>query len=278
MVLFFFVTLKTKMYVMKKIVLSFILVLIWGNSFSQRRYFDEYEINSGYSLFQGDYGERGVFSSTLDNNGFLLGGKAFLVLMNYYRPNCYSCKHLKFPLIFNVGYTTLGFDKAYNNIDLSSNSEMAKVKAFSGSIFQSQVAFGVEYHIGDLNTISFSDNIFLEKFDPFIGASVGITAYVVKLKSELGDIDTDPNVIPIAFDGGVYNKPGVAPTFMLEGGFRYKINGHMAFSVNSRWMYYLSDKVDGLVPDPSKVDNLYNDWQFSPSIGVVFMLRNSGYF
>ncbi len=261
---------------MKKIVLSFILVLIWSFSQGQRRYFDEYEINGGYSLFQGDYGQRGDFSSTLGNNGFLIGGKAFLILLDYNRPSCYTCKHLKFPLIFNVGYTTLSFDKAYNDVNLS--SELVKLKAFSGSIFQSQVSFGIEYHLGDLNTISFSDDVFLEKFDPFIGVSAGIMAHVDKISSELGDIDTNPEVIPNAFKGGVYNKPGVAPTFMLEAGLRYKLNGHLAISFNSRWLYFLSDKVDGLVPNSSMVDNLYNDWQFSPSIGIVFMLRNSGLF
>lgn len=262
---------------MKKIVLL-LLVLIWSTSNGQRKYFDEYEINAGYSLFQGDYGERGKFSSTLGNNGFLVGGKAFLTLLDYNSPSCYTCKHIKFPLIFNVGYSFLGFDKAYNDIDLTTDSQLVKVKAINGSIFQSHVGFGAEYHIGDLNAISFSDDVFLEKFDPFIGVNIGITAYVVNLKSDLGDIDTDPSVIPIAFEGGIYNKPSVAPTFMLETGFRYKINGSMAISVNSRWIYYLSDKVDGLVPNPARVNNLYNDWQFSPSVGLVFLLRNSGYF
>ncbi len=261
---------------MKKIILSFIIILTWSVSNGQRKYFDEYEINAGYSLFQGDYGVRGDFSSTLGNNGFLLGGKAFLVLLDYTRPNCYGCKHIKFPLIFNVGYTNLNFDKAYNQPSL--NSELQKVKAIGGSIFESQVSFGIEYHVGDLNAISFSSNAIFEKFDPFVGLSFGITAHVTNLESALGDIDTNPGIIPTAFQSGLYNKPGVAPTFMLETGFRYKINDRMAISLNSRWMYYLSDKVDGLVPDASKVNNLYNDWQFSPSIGLIFLLRNSGFY
>jgi len=261
---------------MKRIILSFIIILLWSISYGQRKYFDEYEVNAGYSIFQGDFGERGDFSTTLGNNGFLIGGKAFLVLLDYNRPNCYGCKHLKFPLIFNVGYSTLGYDKAYNDVDVIT-PDLRKLKALSGSIFQSQVNFGIEYHLGDLNAISFSGNAFLEKFDPFVGVSAGITAYVDNLTSTLGDIDSEPDIIPSALKDGIYNKPGVAPTFMIEGGFRYKISNRMAISLNSRWMYYFSDKVDGIKPN-SSAKNLYNDWQFSPSVGVVFLLRNSGFY
>ncbi len=261
---------------MKKIVFAFLFIMLWGLSHGQSKFVDEYEVNIGYSLFQGDYGENGNFKSTTGSSGFLLGGKVFLNFLNYNTPNCYPCQHLKFPLIFNVGYSNLSFSQAYN--DRPPTPDLIKLKAFSGSIFQSHVGLGVEYHIGDLNAFSFGSNNFLETFDPFIGGSIGVTAYVVRLKSALGDIDTNPNVLPTAFRDGVYNKPGVAPTFSLEAGFRYKLNSNLSITANSRWIYYLSDKVDGLVPDADLVPNEHNDWQFSPSIGVVFLLKNGGFY
>jgi len=261
---------------MKKIVFALFFIMIWGASIGQGKFVDEYEVTVGYSVFQGDYGEKGDFSSNLGNSGFLLGGKAYMNFLNYNMANCYACKHLKFPLIFNVGYSNLSFSQAYNNSDLT--PDLIKLKAFSGSIFQSHIGLGVEYHIGDLNAFSFGSNNFLETFDPFIGGSIGVTAYVVRLKSSLGDYNTNPNVLPTAFRNGVYDKPGVVPTFAFEGGFRYKLNNNFSITLNSRWIYYLSDKVDGLVPDSSLVDNDHNDWQFSPSIGVVFLLKNGGFY
>ncbi len=260
---------------MKKNIFAFFFIILWGGAIGQVRFIDEYEVNIGYSIFQGDYGQRDDFSSNLGSSGFLLGGKMYLNFLDYYS-NCYACKHIKFPLIFNVGYSNLNFDKAYNDLNLT--PDLIKVKAFSGSIFQSQVSLGVEYHIGDLNAFSFSASPFLETFDPFIGGSIGLTAYVTRLESKLGDYNTNPNVLPGAFVNGIYDKPGVVPTLAFEGGFRYKLNSFLAITVNSRWIYYLSDKVDGLAPNPNMVNNEYNDWQFSPSIGVVFLLKNGGFY
>ena len=261
---------------MKKIVFASFFVMLWGFSFGQSKFVDEYEVNIGYSVFQGDYGQRGDFSSNLGNSGFLLGGKAYMNFLNYNKPNCYACQHLKFPLIFNVGYSNLSFSQAYNDSDLT--PDLIKLKAFSGSIFQSHVGIGIEYHIGDLNAFSFGSNTFLETFDPFVGGSIGVTAYVVRLKSALGDYNTNPNILPTAFKNGVYDKPGIAPTFTIDAGFRYKLNNNMSITVNSSWIYYLSDKVDGLVPDADLVPNEHNDWQFSPSVGVVFLLKNGGFY
>jgi len=258
---------------MKKIfLLSF---LLFGSYFMQSQLVYEYEVDLGYSIFQGDYGMRGDFNSTLGNNGFLLGGKAYFDLLNGSVSNCYACKHFKFPLGFNLGYSNLNFNKV--DLDLSS-SEAIKLKAFSGNVFQTLLSFGFEYHIGDLNTFSFGNESFFQKVDPYFGASVGGAVYAVKLKSELGDFEANPTILPKAFQGGIYDKPGISPLVLFEGGVRFKLSESLNLNLNGKWIYYMSDKVDGLVPNPVFAENIYNDWQFAPSIGVVFQLLNSGFY
>jgi hypothetical protein len=53
---------------------------------------------------------------------------------------------------------------------------------------------------------------------------------------------------------------------------RYQITQELQLNFNNKWMYFLSDKVDGLTPNPKIVGNKYNDWLFSPSLGVVIFI------
>jgi hypothetical protein len=258
---------------MKKLILG--IIVLFNTHFIQAQLVQEYEVDAGYSIFQGDYGVRGDFSSTLGNSGFLLNGKAYFDLLGYNKFGCYACKHVKFPLNFNVGYSILNFDKTnYSN----ASSEGIKINAFRGNIFQSSLSFGFEYHIGDLSKVSFGNTSLFDNIDPYFGAGIGGAVYVVKLKSDLGDYEVNPNILPSAFVGGIYDKPGIVPMLNIETGIRYKLSETLNISVNGKWLYYFSDKVDGLVPNSDLVDNLYNDWQFSPSIGFVFQLRNQGFF
>ncbi len=258
---------------MKKIV--FFAFLLLGIHYSQSQLVDEYEINVGYSIFQGDYGVRGDFTSTMGNSGFLVGGKAYFNLLDYYRGGCYPCQHVKFPLSFTIGYSLLNFDHADIN---TSSPEALKVKAFRGKIFQSSLSFGFEYHIGDLKKYAFDVDNFWQNFDPYVGLSAGAAVYAVSLKSDLGDFKLNPNVLPQAFQGHVYDKPNIVPVITMEAGLRYNLSSNMNLTINGKWLYYISDRVDGLSPDPSLVDNVHDDWQFAPSIGIVIMPGGGGFF
>jgi len=252
---------------MKKIISVSFFIMLWGLS-SGQGYFSEIEVTVGYSIIQGDFGEKGNFSSNLGNTGFLLGGKAYI--------DCYSCSRIKFPLILNIGYSGLGFDNAYKDTELT--PDLIKTKALSGYVYQGLIGAGVEFHIGDLSTYSQMNSDFLRIFDPYIGGFIGLTGYSVHLESELGDFKAYPDILPSAFKNSIYDKPGIVFTSGFEGGFRYWLKSNLTITVNSRWIYYASDKVDGLMPDPDRVSNTHNDWLFAPSIGVVFFLDNSGFY
>jgi len=258
---------------MKKIILVFSLMLTTNSLLiAQEKFIDEYELALGYSIFQGDFGESGEFPTTYGNSGILLNAKAYFNLFDYNKPNCYTCRHIKFPFGFTAGYSNLNFDEAYKDIE-QPTLNLIKLKAISGSVLYTSVSMGMEYHIGDLYKYAFETENFLQNFDPFIGGSIGVGAYKVDLESSLGDIN-DPNNLPEAFREGIYNQFGIVPMASFIGGMRVKLKSTLSLTLNTNWIYFFSDKVDGLVPKPSLVSNDHDDWLFSTSIGVVFLLRN----
>ncbi len=261
---------------MKKIILiALIFILPNFVSNAQRGLIDEYEVNVGYSVFQGDYGVGGDFSSTLGNYGFLAGGKVYFNLLDSDRTLCYPCIHLKFPASIYFGYSLLNF----NNVDFKTlTPEIIKLKAFSGNILEASLNVGFEYHIGDLRNFSIPDENILSKIDPYVGGSLGLTAYSVNLESDLGDFKSNPHLLPQAYVGYIYDDPGIVPTLSFETGFRFKINEDLNISVSNKWIYYMSDKVDGVSPNPELVKNEHDDWQFSPTIGIIFWLQSNKFY
>jgi hypothetical protein len=169
----------------------------------------------------------------------------------------------------------LNFDKT--DLDMS-NPENVKLKAFRGNILHSAVSFGFEYHVNAFYEGNYAGNFMSKYLDPYFGLSIGGTTYAVDLKSDLGDINTNPNILPTAFIGGVYDKSGVAATVIFEAGIRLRASQGLHITLNNKWIYYGSDKVDGLVPNKELVPNEHNDWQLAPSIGVVFLMRYKSFY
>jgi len=250
-----------------------VLILIFLASYSgnsQTKLVDEWSASIGYLNFQGDYGQRGDFSSTLGNYGATIGGKVYFNFLDSDRVMCYTCTHIKFNLALDAGYSKLSFDKAYD--DAVDSYSIQKLKAFSGQIYFLNISANVEYHLSDLRNFSFFDDSFIYRLDPYFGVGVGAMAYSVDVESDLGDFETDPSILPDSFIGGIYEDPDVVPAINFELGVRYMFSDEIQFTFSNKWMYFISDKVDGLIPNESMVDNKYNDWLFTPSFGVVFFI------
>ena len=125
---------------------------------AQRNFVDEWEASIGYMNFQGDFGERGDFGSTLGNSGGTIGGKVYMNILDNERINCYACTHLKFNISFNTGYSTLSYGTAYEGI---LHPETLKLRAISGQYYFLSLGLNAEFHLADLRNIDFfSSNIF----------------------------------------------------------------------------------------------------------------------
>ncbi len=253
---------------MKRIFFTLLLVLFASvNSNAQLTLIDEWEANIGYLNFQGDYGTRGIFSSTLPNSGGMIGGKVYFNLLDAENTGCYSCQHLKFHLGFNTGYSILSFsgvkgDGVYH----------AKLAAINGQIYFLDLSANTEFHFNNLRYRDYFSTSFFNKADPYVGVGIGFMAYGVDIESALGNYEKNPSILPESFVGNMYPKGGFVPSFNLEVGLRYQFTDELQLTFNNKWMYFLSDKVDGVAPDPKIVDNNHDDWLFSPSVGVVIFI------
>jgi hypothetical protein len=151
-------------------------------------------------------------------------------------------------------------------------TEAAKLRAISGQYYFLSLGLNVEYHLSDLRNIDFFSSSFLNKFDPYVGIGGGITFYNADVESALGNLNKTPEIVPKAFKDRIYQGTGIAPMINLEVGLRYRFDESLQFVFSNKWHYYLSDKVDGVVPNEKMVDNLYNDWMFTPSLGIVIFI------
>ncbi len=256
---------------MKRVFIILLLIFAGSTMHAQRALIDEWEASIGYLNFQGDYGERGDFSTTLGSSGGMIGAKVYFNLLDSDQTGCYACTHVKFNLGLNTGYSVLSFSKAYNDMNYNSLSYL-KIKAFNGQVYFLNLAANVEYHITDLRNIDFFSNSIFTKLDPYLGVGFGVMFYGVDVDSSLGNYEKNPEILPDGFAGGIYSEPGITPSINIEFGMRYQITQELQLNFNNKWMYFLSDKVDGLTPNPKIVENKYNDWLFSPSLGVVIFI------
>ena len=257
---------------MKRLILLISFSLLLAFNAGAQALVDEWEANIGYLNFQGDYGQRADFQTTLANQGGMIGGKIYFNLLNSNRPECYACQHLKFHLGFNTGYSVLSFDKSYYEYKPYQADLIRKIKAINGQVYFLDLSANVEYHLSNLRYIDFfSSNIF-NKIDPYVGIGAGGIFYSVDVDSELGNFEKDPSILPSPFVGRVYNENSIAFSANLEVGIRYRFSQDLQLSFNNKWMYFLSDRVDGLNPNPKMATNKYNDWLFSPSLGVVIFI------
>jgi len=248
------------------IIIAFISISVTN---AQRSFIDEWEAQIGYMNFQGDYGQRGDFGSTLGNSGGTIGAKIYLNFLDNERVNCYSCTHIKFNVSLNTGYSALSYSSSYPG---NMSADMLKLRAISGQYYFFSTGFNVEYHLSDLRNIDFFSSSLLNKVDPYIGIGAGVTFFNADVESSLGNLEKSPEIVPTALKGGIYPGTGFTPMANLEVGIRYRFDEELQFVFSNKWRYYFSDKVDGVVPDEKQVDNLYNDWMFTPSFGVVIFI------
>ncbi len=231
--------------------------------FQEQRTIDEIEVSLGLLNFQGDFGIRNRFETTLKSLGANLGAKVYLNLTNPYNSTTYLGTHITYNIALNLSYSNLAH-KGYE--------DYPKLDAITGRNYSIGLGVNVEYHLSDIRNSSFFTNDFLYSFDPYAGVGLYGYYYNVILESSLGDIN-DPDVLPSSYKNAIYNGSRFVGAFHLETGIRYKHSDLVHYVLKSDWMYFMDDKVDGLNPDPNLVRNLHNDWTLTTSIGVIFYIQ-----
>ncbi len=252
-------------------ILLVVFGLILSNNMQSQKFSYELGFNLGASSFQTDYGERGDTQSGLTGNmGFAAGATLFMDFNN--GEGLWSDKtdwfRSHFKARFDISYMKADLD--HFGVYADGNTEGAKfLKAMHGTSSTINIGAAMEYHFNDIFIFNDSRR---QLFDPFFNLGFETVFSQPTLQSDLGDYKTDPNVLYPAYrTNAVFVEPAV--TFAINFGIGTKIRAGESgdFLVETKWRYFSSDKIDGLVPVLDA--NKFNDWMFHVGLGYVFYLN-----
>jgi len=235
-----------------------------GNSF-------DLGVSFGVLSIQSDYGERGEINSSLTGN---IGYTASVVLYkNFYdRTNKWSSRadwaqdHLKLRVEVNYLKTNLNHFGSY--IEGDSNSA-GLLRAMHGTATVVNLSTGIEYHF--LNLTDYNSRTRNTLFSPFfvLGGMYGIGKSTVI--SDMGDIENQPSLLIQAYrNNSIFTENEAVGSSYFNLGTRVSLTDYSELILESRWQYFFSDKVDGLIPDTPA--NKYNDWTYSMTLGLIVYL------
>ena len=214
----------------------------------------EASINLGYTSFHTDFGQEGIFSSSLQS-GFAVGASLYINFFNrdplYFTSPNWMQKHLKLKvegsyLSANLDYLRSGYD------DIKDITGKSKVINFGGIL---------EYHpmaIPDFVTRK------QKMFEPYFGFGV-LGGY--SMPGQLTGNTNKP-----AFTGDAINTNSTLTISVIgSGGFRVNLGYDTTLLIDMRWQRFFSDYIDGMSPNKDVVPtNTANDWLYYLNVGYVF--------
>ncbi len=258
---------------MKRFILFTVLSinsLLFSQVTPDYQFIEEYEFNLGYINLQGDMGKPSDFFAGYGSSGGAIGTKFY---MNFADPEdntrTYFGRHLKYNFDIALGYIKIVNEKG-SGLDAEYSS---KLNAVYGDFYWSKLALNIEYHLTDLRRNIFFKSKFFTHFDPYIGGGLFASYSNVTIKSALGDYTKDVDILPHPYQGRIKNGSFVYAGLQYIIGLRYKFSDQFQLSIWNEWIYYNSDYVDGLNPNPNLSLNIHNDWMFRLNTGLIFYLK-----
>jgi hypothetical protein len=224
----------------------------------------------GFASFQTDYGERFEIKSSLTGNVGFSGGGLFYV--NFFeRRRLWSDKGSFFNSHFKVkgeiSYMQTKLEHFGKYVE-GTSATSTKLKAMHGTSSLINVGGLLEFHPYEL--YDFTINRY-SKFDPYIGLGVMVHYSNPTLTSDLGDYTTDPSILITKYQNdAIFIDPKLVISLPLSLGTRMKIGDYSDIVLDTKWQYFLNNKIDGL--DPKDSSNKFNDWVYTVSIGYVIQI------
>ncbi len=241
------------------LVLSFSLTV-----FSQINLLHEAGVIAGPVSMQTDFGERHHFPSSVLNIGYGVGLVYYISVdpnrMRWNQRGDYLQNHLK-----------LRFELSYMQDKLIQRGRYIEGNSVQAALLKGIVANPKLFNAGaqiQFSVFSASD---FKSWEPYFSLGGMFTSYKPQLESLLGDIETNPSLIPNAYINGIHNDGGSAGSLVLGAGTTYTTNNDLKLIFDFRWQRFLADDIDGLTPLISA--NKYNDWLFFLNVGVAFKLN-----
>ena len=255
-----------------RILLPILLLFLFAKqeAFSQMGFSHEIGVILGPVLLYSDYGERGDFETNTKNMGFGIGLVHYLNFAYSADCNCYTREtyfndHFKVRNELDFHRTNLKHYGKWVSSDRTSRGA-DQLRAMSGSSSVIEIGTQLEYY--PLSIRDFDAGYY--KVSPFFSLGVHYVNFNPEVRTPLG-IDEIKK-----FENGIQTDTG--STFAMVGsvGIRYKLTKSSDLMLDSRWVYYFSDYVDGLNPIDSRgnavPENKSNDWLYWLNIGYVYYL------
>ena len=241
------------------LVLSFSLTV-----FSQTNLLHELGFVAGPISMQTDFGERHHFPSSVLNIGYGVG----LVYYISVDPNRIRWNQRGY---FLQDHLKLRFELSYMQDKLIQRGRYIEGNSVQAVLLKGIVANPKLFNAGaqiQFSVFSASD---FKRWEPYFSLGGMFTSYKPQLKSLLGDIETNPAIIPNAYINGIHNNGGTTGSLVLGAGTTYTTNNDLKLIFDFRWQRFLKDDIDGLTPLISA--NKYNDWLFYLDFGLAFKLN-----
>jgi len=250
---------------MKKVI--FVLILLINSIvFSQDLRYD-IGIISGATSMQTDYGERGHFGSSYANMGFGIGG-VYYISYDYLRIKWNDrTTHLKDHLRLRLELSYMKTNLIHRGKYTEGNPSFTELyNAMKGTSTILNYGLQFEYTLFNMSAE--------KRFSPYVSVGFLGNSNTPKLESTIGNIETNPNLIPSVYDNGVFLEKNSSTALILGVGARFKPKDYYnksIYLIDFRWQRFNSDNIDGLSPKINA--NKFNDWLLFFSIGYIYNLN-----
>jgi hypothetical protein len=260
---------------LKKLNFTAVLLLLFTiHSQAQLGFSHEIGVITGPVVFYSDFGQRNDMETNMGNVGYGIG---IVHYMNFaYRAdcNCYTRDNYfndHFKVRSELSYHKTNFEHYGEWVDPSRTSTFADfLRAMKGS--SSVVELGAQLEYFPLSIRDYMANRY--KIVPFV--SFGF--HWVNFKPEiyfdppLSTIITNPADYPDKYrDTAFLNQSDSSWAVLWSVGVRYKLSYSSDLMLDSRWVHYFSNWVDGL--NPEVPENKANDWIYWLNIGYIYYIN-----
>jgi hypothetical protein len=237
------------------------------NSYAQGFFEHEFGVNAGFLQLRSDYGERFDNETNFGNSGATFGLSYYLNRASSRRAN-YFMEHVKYRIDLN-----------FSSVDLQHYgrwSDDPLLEAMTGSFSNLALSTGIEYYPFGIRVQDFRGKYsFIESISPYAGIAVGLNNVTSKAETSLaGGLDNPANIfptfIPTDSDNGLNTGTRTILSLNLRAGIRFDIGTRDGFIIESSWILYGSDLVDGL--SPIGPQNKYTDWSWGINFGYSRLL------
>lgn len=254
--------------------ITIIFVIVFILEFKAQHYTHDIGGFVGSTSLQTDYGERGHFGSEINNKDMSFSVAHYLSFYNRtlrWDPNNVLHNHLMVKTVIQYVKNTDIEHHGYWASKKSYGGE--QLRAMKGTVRMLNLGINLEYFLRPLEEFvyPYSDM----SLNPFFTFGIQYSFYNNGLKSDLGDWQQNPSVLPTKYQNENHLALGAGETFALNMGLgtRYKLTPKLDLVAQFNYMYFFSDKIDGLQAEV--FENKNNEWALNLQLGLVYHLNFS---